>query len=606
MKRFYPLWQVGVCVALGMGSVQAADSTVAAKRGSVPEVIIDPSGLPPDVLTVVQKAVSAVVRQADDQDSGEADRIRRKGHDAVVSALATKGYFDPKVMLTVGEDIGGDTWEIAIEAGTLSKVRTVNNVFVGRIADSDYKDRVEQLKGSWKLMPGKAFINEDWSSAKAGLLDKTQEKDFFLARMIRSQAVVHPEQAQVDTVTMIDSGPEVTLGEVEVIGLKRVPESLIRRYVKYEPGLRYDQEQIDDWQTKLQSTNYFRGVFLNLKVPPGEDVFTRKKVQLPLTVKVTEAPAREVTASLGIDDAVGVRGEVKYLQRIVAGLPVTMETGVGADLKQQRAYLDFYLPPNDNGSIDSLGMMVRHSDIEGEEVLRYGAGWRRQRVFNFDAKSRVEYESSWSLMANYDYVKRDTATEKTKFHLPTLVATYDLLRRDVDDKYNPRSGNLLAAGVGVGRDLKNKNYFSRASARAQVWFPIGKRDVFTLRAEVGKVWAKKDTLIPDDFGYRTGGARTIRGYKYFGIGEKVGKAVIGTRALAVASAEYMHYFNDTFGMGVFVDAGDAAPSFGDMKMHIGYGVGALIKTPAGPLNLDVAYGQRDRKFRLHFSLGMAF
>ncbi|NOL49124.1 autotransporter assembly complex protein TamA [Pelistega europaea] len=611
MKYFYPIWQVGLCITLGVGTAYAAESSAQSssttvKRNNVPEVIIDPSGLPPDVLTAVQKAIAAVVRQADDQDSGEADRIRRKGHDAVLSALATKGYFSPHVRLEVGEDIGGDTWEISIDAGAISKVRTANNVFVGRIADSDYANRVKELKSSWGLPEGKDFINENWSSAKAALLDKTQEQDFFLARMIRSQAVVHPEQAQVDTITMIDSGPEVTLGKIEVLGLKRVPESIIHRYVQYEPGERYSQAQLDEWQTKLQSTNYFRGVFVNLKVPPGDEIYAQKDAQLPVTVKVTEAPAREVTASLGVDDSVGVRGEVKYLQRIVAGLPVTMETGIGADFKNQRAYLDFYLPPNNNGSIDSLGIMTRHTDIEGEEVLRYGAGWRRQRVFNFDAKSRVEYESSWSLMANYDYVKRDTDEEKTKFHLPTLVATYDLLRRDVDDKYNPRSGNLIAIGGGIGRDLKNKEYFSRASARAQVWIPVGKRDVFTVRAEVGKVWAKDSTLIPDDFGYRTGGARTIRGYRYFGIGEKVGKAVIGTRALAVASMEYMHYFNDTFGMGLFVDVGDAAPSFKEMKMHVGYGVGALIKTPAGPLNLDVAYGQRDRKIRLHFSLGMAF
>ena len=82
--------------------------------------------------------------------------------------------------------------------------------------------------------------------------------------------------------------------------------------------------------------------------------------------------------------------------------------------------------------------------------------------------------------------------------------------------------------------------------------------------------------------------------------------MIGTRALAVASVEYMLYFDDIFGMGVFVDVGDAAPSFRDMKPHAGYGVGALIKTPAGPINIDFAYGQRDKKLRLHFSLGIAF
>lgn len=601
MKRLSLLFGVGLALTLGVAQAEQTPT-----RNTKPEVVIDPSGLEPEVIAAVQKGVAAVVRQADDQDGGEAARIRRKGHDAVVSSLATQGYFAPNVTLEVGEDVGGETWDISIEAGKRAKVNSVNNVFMGRITDEEFAERIKSLRASWGLPVGELFINERWSKSKASLLDKTQEKDFFLARLVRSQAVVNPETAQVDTITLIDSGPSVTLGEVEVIGLKRVPRSLIDRYIKYEPGIRYDEAMLDEWQTKLQSTNFFRGVFINLKTPPGEEIFQQKTAQLPLTVKVTEGPARTVTASLSADDSVGLRGEAIYRQQVVWGLPVTMETGVGADFKSQRAYLDFYLPPNENGSVDSFGMMARHSDIQNEEVYRYGMGWRRKREFKLDPNSRVEYENGWALMANFDSVKRRGDLEHPKFQLPSLVATYDILRRDVDDKYDPRSGNLLAFGVGVGQNLKQNRTFSRAAARAQVWFPIKKRDVFTLRAEVGKVWAADDTIIPDDFGYRTGGARTIRGYSYYGIGERSGKSIIGTRALVVGSAEYMHYFNDMFGMGVFVDVGDAAPSFSEMDMKMGYGVGALIKTPAGPLNLDIAYGQKDRKIRLHFSLGIAF
>ena len=112
-----------------MPTVLWAQDNTEATKNTKPEVVIDPSGLPPDVLEVVQKGVGAIVRQADDQDGGEAARIRRKGHDAVVSALATKGYFDPVVTLEVGEDIGGDTWDIAIEPGEISKVTHVNTLF---------------------------------------------------------------------------------------------------------------------------------------------------------------------------------------------------------------------------------------------------------------------------------------------------------------------------------------------------------------------------------------------------------------------------------------------------------------------------------------------
>jgi len=185
------------------------------------------------------------------------------------------------------------------------------------------------------------------------------------------------------------------------------------------------------------------------------------------------------------------------------------------------------------------------------------------------------------------------------------VGTWQWLRRDVNDKYDPREGNLVDLGLGAGVTLDRGEGFYKSGVRIQQWWPIGKRDVLTVRGEVGKVWSKTSRL-PEDFGYRTGGARTIRGYKYQSIGLSRGSATIGAPALAVASVEYMHYFTQQLGMSVFVDAGDAAESFGQMKLAVGYGVGALVRTPAGPFEVSLAYGQRDRKLRLHFSMGIAF
>jgi len=126
-----------------------------------------------------------------------------------------------------------------------------------------------------------------------------------------------------------------------------------------------------------------------------------------------------------------------------------------------------------------------------------------------------------------------------------------------------------------------------------------------LRGEAGKIWADPATRVPDDFGFRTGGGRSLRGYKYQHIGRELGNAVVGASTLAVASMEWMHYFDDTYGMAVFVDAGDAAQSFGAMKLSLGYGLGVRARTAAGPVFLDLAYGQRTRALRLHLSLGIA-
>jgi translocation and assembly module TamA len=185
------------------------------------------------------------------------------------------------------------------------------------------------------------------------------------------------------------------------------------------------------------------------------------------------------------------------------------------------------------------------------------------------------------------------------------VGTWQWLRRDVDSKFNPREGNLIDVGLGAGLTLDKGEPFSRASVRGQYWWPVGPRDVLTVRGQVGKVWSQTDR-VPLDFGYRVGGARSIRGYKYNSIGIQRGDATYGAPAMAVAGVEYIHYVTEQWGVSAFVDVGDAAESFRDMEPYLGYGVGGAFVTPAGPFFIDLAWGQKDRRLRLHFSLGIAF
>src|SRR5690554_2649587 len=97
----------------------------AAWATSRPEVVIDPGGVPPAALAAINGAVEAITRLAEDQDGGEVERLRRRAHDATVSALETQGYFSPVVTLEVGEDIGGETWDIIIEPGERTHIRDV-------------------------------------------------------------------------------------------------------------------------------------------------------------------------------------------------------------------------------------------------------------------------------------------------------------------------------------------------------------------------------------------------------------------------------------------------------------------------------------------------
>ncbi|WP_301117367.1 BamA/TamA family outer membrane protein [Pusillimonas sp. (ex Stolz et al. 2005)] len=568
-----------------------------------PEVTIDPGGVPPEALQSIMGAVGAITRLADDQDGGEVTRLRRRARDATLSALETQGYFSAVVNLEVGSDIVGETWDITIDPGPRTRVNSVDLDFSGQISTPEFAARVNALREAWPLTQDMPFVNENWNRAKSGLIDSVSRKDFYLARVTSSQATVVADEAQADLHVAVDSGPRVRMGELQVYGLRRVPRKLIDRYVKYTPGDPYDQDLLDEWQQALDATSFFRGAFVRLDDdtqhrttrPDGE-------VEMPLAVRVTEAPARRVSGSLGVDSDNGVRIEGLYRQNVVFGQPVWIETGFGVDRRRQRAFYDVHFAPTERGYNDSVGVLYNHSDIEGLDNTRYGLGWKRSQERKAAGDSRVEFETHWGLIAAHDRTRIEGAESYT---VPSLVGTWQWLRRDVNDKYDPREGNLVDFGLGAGVTLDRGEPFYRASIRGQKWWPVGERDQLTVRAEVGKVWTDT-TRLPEDFGFRTGGARTIRGYRFQSIGLQRGEAIIGAPALAVLSVEYTRYFTETIGMAMFVDVGDAAESFKDMDWAFGYGLGARVRTPAGPFGIDVAYGQRDRRLRLHFSLGIAF
>ena len=131
-------------------------------------------------------------------------------------------------------------------------------------------------------------------------------------------------------------------------------------------------------------------------------------------------------------------------------------------------------------------------------------------------------------------------------------------------------------------------------------------DQLLLRGELGRTFAQSRLELPQDFLFVAGGSRSNRGYAYQSLGVQEGDAVVGGRYLATASLEYVHWLNDKWGAAVFTDVGDAKDSWKDLHANPSYGVGARFKTPAGPLGLDLAYAEQPRKFRLSFSVTVAF
>jgi translocation and assembly module TamA len=123
------------------------------------------------------------------------------------------------------------------------------------------------------------------------------------------------------------------------------------------------------------------------------------------------------------------------------------------------------------------------------------------------------------------------------------------------------------------------------------------------------VFVNNPIAVPDTILFRAGGENSVRGYGYRTLGPTVNGAVVGGRVLLTGSIEaerpILQRLPALLGA-VFVDAGNAADRWGDLRPVLGYGVGLHYRSPVGPLRLDLAYGQDVRRLRLHLSVGVRF
>jgi len=114
--------------------------------------------------------------------------------------------------------------------------------------------------------------------------------------------------------------------------------------------------------------------------------------------------------------------------------------------------------------------------------------------------------------------------------------------------------------------------------------------------------------VPDTLLFRAGGDESVRGYDYRTLGPTKNGAVTSGRSLLTGTLEIARPIwlsRPAYWWAAFIDAGNAANSFGDLRPVLGYGVGLRWRSPVGPLRFDVAYGQEVQQVRLHVSVGIA-
>ncbi|MFO1293672.1 MAG: BamA/TamA family outer membrane protein [Rubrivivax sp.] len=540
----------------------------------------------------------------DDVEESEWARLVDAAPAQVRALLRTEGYFAPRVEVerqprrSAGEP---DSVRLVVDPGARARIAAVRLEVEGDLErDAERGDAAahslrEQWRAGWELPPGKEFRNAAWEDAKSAAQARLRAAGYATAQWSGTAADVDVADGAVRLFGSIDSGPLFRYGSLQIDGLQAQDVDAVANLVGARRGTPVTEALLLDFQERLQKSGLFESAAVTLDTDPATADAARILVQL------REAPLQVYTLGLGVSANTGPRASVEHSWRRVFGLRATAHNKIEWGTKRQAWDGELSGLPGEGFYRNLLGGAVERlytsSDTVLSQRLRLGRtqdGKRIERLYFVEAERSVRRVGDYQTSAighslNYHGVWREVDS--------VILPTYGLI-------FTGQAGG----GYSHGTDAV-AGPFGRAYARVTGYLPLGSAWYGQARVELGRVFLRPNGVAPQSQLFRAGGDDSVRGYAYLSLGPIVDGAVGGGNVLVTSSVELARplavSLPNLWGA-VFVDAGNAANSWGDLKPALGYGIGLRWRSPVGPLRLDWAYGRDVHSMRLHFSVGIAF
>ncbi|HIK45574.1 MAG TPA: BamA/TamA family outer membrane protein [Leptolyngbyaceae cyanobacterium M65_K2018_010] len=544
-----------------------------------------------------------------------------------INNIFATGYFADVDAVPQDTDLGVQVTFVVQPNPVLTGVDIVGNeVLPDAVAEEIFADQVGQIINLLDFQDSILELNQ-WY----------QDNGYVLAQVIAA-----PRVSEQGVVTL-----EVAEGVIESIKIRffndqgesvdaegnplrgRTHDYIITREFTTQPGDVFNQAQIEqDFQRA-----FGLGIFEDLT--PGLEPGVEDPREVVLVVNVTERSTGSLAAGVGFNFTGDFFGTVSYRQDNFGGnnQKFTAEAQLSTrDILFDVSFTDPWIagdPYRTSYTANTFASAAFNLNFEGGPITVNLPDGDRVRIRRFGAGISFTrpYPSGWvlsigTLLQNASSRNADgvvspfdaegnpiTVSPTGIDDLWTFPFSATLDRRD--SPLTPTRGSLMRFNIDQSLPVgRGSILFTRLRGTYSYFIPVSLitfndgPQTLAFNFQLGTTLGE----IPPYDAFALGGSNSIRGWDEGGVGSG--------RSYGQFSAEYRFPLFSFLGAVLFFDAGSAlgsqfavpgapGPTRGKPDSGFGYGIGARVQTPLGPLRIDYGIGNQGTGF-LYFGIGERF
>ena len=507
----------------------------------------------------------------------DAKRLAHEGIGEIQKAIEPYGYFNADFSMTL--DKQGKAWvaHYVVNPGAVLPVRELTTILSGEgKSDPEIKRTLTQFQ----LKQQQPFTTQAYDH-DVSLFDKVSSRLGYIKASTRGSTIaIHRKENWADVNLHLDTGARYYFGPVtfsnDTYNLR-----FLRRFIPFEVGQPFSTELLGTFRRDLLAADLFQSVSID-KLPPFPDYPTR----IPLKINVIPEKPYNYYTGLGIDSDEGLRTLFGIRIRRIRDQGQHVDFSVRAT----RALIDSMVSYTIPGYKPVTDYYTIESHFQSKQQQEIGDS----RIINLGVKS-VKELGEWHQELGLYSLREHSYPVSGPDYLSVLVYPKASYSRTwfFGGRLHPIE-TLFTVSGGSKAFFSDIN-FAQLRGEWRLLQPITTSGRLRIENSIAKTWGANLTDLPLSLQFLTGGANSVRGYRYNSIGPGLTSKTL--------SIEWQQEVRENWYALVFLDQGSASAKLSG-RMLRGPGVGGMLHSAVGDIELTYAraWDLPARPWRVQFSI----